>query len=220
MAQASKAIIPKDPGGPFGTRIGVNVAGGKASTLVVGAYVTRRNNAADWLRYSIVVLNSNDGSAQGGWNPQPVKTAINFRGMQAIYTFPVGVTTLWWYAPSTSASKRFAPTANNMPSFNYTSTNTNLTSEIRDPGTTAVPYPQVREAETRANVKDKEALMHHTNQTIRSQNSTTRSSNMTVNTGPNMTSNMTVRSTSSDTNGQGSNENLTSLEGTLNVTSL
>lgn len=29
-------------------------------------------------------------------------TTIEFRGMQATYTFPVGVTTLWWFAPATS----------------------------------------------------------------------------------------------------------------------
>ena len=29
-----------------------------------------------------------------------MQTTIEFRGMQATYTFPVGVTTLWWYAPN------------------------------------------------------------------------------------------------------------------------
>ena len=57
MAQASRAITPKDPGGPWGQRIGLNVAGGDAGTLRVSAFVTKRNNPSDWWRYSIVVLN-------------------------------------------------------------------------------------------------------------------------------------------------------------------
>ena len=35
-----------------------------------------------------------------------MKATIEFRGQQATYTFPVGVTTLWWYAAPTSNSKR------------------------------------------------------------------------------------------------------------------
>jgi hypothetical protein len=54
MAQASKAIIPKDAGGPLGKRIGVSVAG---QALRVGAYVTERVSLSEWPRYSIVVLN-------------------------------------------------------------------------------------------------------------------------------------------------------------------
>ncbi|KAJ7873048.1 glycoside hydrolase [Mycena olivaceomarginata] len=102
MAQASKAIIPKDAGGPFGQRIGVTVGGELNWALVVGAYVTGRVNPADWLRYSLVVLNWDD--SVGGWNPTPVATTIEFRGMQAMDNnrFPVGVTTLWWFAPDTS----------------------------------------------------------------------------------------------------------------------
>lgn len=57
MAQASKAIIPKDVGGPFGQRIGVTIGGELSWALIVGAYVTGRVNPTDWLRYSIVVLN-------------------------------------------------------------------------------------------------------------------------------------------------------------------
>ncbi|KAJ6476301.1 glycoside hydrolase [Mycena sanguinolenta] len=100
MAQASKAIIPKDVGGAFGQRIGVTVGGELNWALIVGAYVTTRVNPTDWLRYSLVVLNWDDSI--GGWNPTAVATTIEFRGMQATYTFPVGVTTLWWYAPPTS----------------------------------------------------------------------------------------------------------------------
>ncbi|KAL0571506.1 hypothetical protein V5O48_010456 [Marasmius crinis-equi] len=99
MAQVSKAIIPKDAGGPFGQRIGVSVGGSLNWALRVGAFVTRRTNSNDWLRYSLVVLNWNDQGG-GSWNPQPVQTTIEFRGMQATYTFPVGITTLWWFAPS------------------------------------------------------------------------------------------------------------------------
>jgi hypothetical protein len=54
--QASKAIIPKDKGGPFGRRIGVSVTGSRNSALTVGAYVTNRVSAGD-VRYSLVVLN-------------------------------------------------------------------------------------------------------------------------------------------------------------------
>jgi hypothetical protein len=47
--------------------------------------------------YSITVLNWNDNDS-GKFNPHPVKANINFRGKQAVYEFPVGVTTLTWYA--------------------------------------------------------------------------------------------------------------------------
>jgi hypothetical protein len=48
MAQASKAIVPKDAGGPTGKRIAVSVQGGSSWALRVGAYVTARKNSADW----------------------------------------------------------------------------------------------------------------------------------------------------------------------------
>ncbi|KAG7447217.1 glucan endo-1,6-beta-glucosidase [Guyanagaster necrorhizus] len=102
MAQASKAIIPKDTGGPFGKRVGVTVGGSLSWALQVGAYVTERVSSTDWLRYSLVVLNWDD-TTNGTWDPTPVQTTIEFRGMQATYTFPVGVTTLWWYAAPTSS---------------------------------------------------------------------------------------------------------------------
>jgi hypothetical protein len=78
LGQASKAVLPKDAGGPWGKRIGVSVGGTLnwvshrfrttldvrlivsvvgVQALVVGAYVTGRVNPSDWLRYSIVVLN-------------------------------------------------------------------------------------------------------------------------------------------------------------------
>ncbi|KAG9086493.1 hypothetical protein FS749_003610 [Ceratobasidium sp. UAMH 11750] len=97
FAQASRAVVPKDAGGPIGQRIGVSVGGSQSWALRVSAFVTKRNNSADWNRYSLVVLNWND-SASSSWNPQPVKATIEFRGVQATYTFPVGVTTLWWFA--------------------------------------------------------------------------------------------------------------------------
>ena len=57
MAQASKAIVPKDTNGPFGQRISVSVGGSLDWSLRAGAYVTARNNPSDWLRYSLVVVN-------------------------------------------------------------------------------------------------------------------------------------------------------------------
>jgi len=57
MAQASKAILPRDQGGPWGQRIGVSVGGSLDWALVVGAYVTGRVCSTDCNRYSIVVLN-------------------------------------------------------------------------------------------------------------------------------------------------------------------
>jgi hypothetical protein len=56
MAQASRAIIPKDPGGPFGQRIGVTVGGSLNWALRVGAYATGRTSSEP-KRYSLVVLN-------------------------------------------------------------------------------------------------------------------------------------------------------------------
>ncbi|KAF9074611.1 glucan endo-1,6-beta-glucosidase [Rhodocollybia butyracea] len=84
MAQASKAIIPKDVGGPFGQRIGVSVGGELNWALIVGA------------------AHIGDDTDNGTWDPVAVPTTIEFRGMQASYTFPVGVTTLWWFAPAPS----------------------------------------------------------------------------------------------------------------------
>ncbi|KAF9047180.1 glucan endo-1,6-beta-glucosidase [Hymenopellis radicata] len=110
MSQASKAIIPKDAGGPYGKRIGVSVGGSLNWALRVNAFVTERTNSADWLRYSLVVLNWDD-NASTTWNPTPVQTTIEFRGMQATYTFPVGVTTLWWFAPRTSFNATTAETS-------------------------------------------------------------------------------------------------------------
>ncbi|TFK47117.1 glycoside hydrolase [Heliocybe sulcata] len=103
MGQASKAILPRDVNGPWGQRIGVSVGGELNWALIVGAYVTGRVSPTDWLRYSLVVLNWADTS-NGNWDPQPVQTTIEFRDMQATYTFPVGVTTLWWYAVNESSS--------------------------------------------------------------------------------------------------------------------
>lgn len=57
MAHASKAIIPRDRNGPFGQRVKVGVDGDLSWALRVGAYVTRRTDPSDPLRYSLVVLN-------------------------------------------------------------------------------------------------------------------------------------------------------------------
>ncbi|KAH9920968.1 glycoside hydrolase superfamily [Fomitopsis serialis] len=95
IAQASKAVIPKDQNGPFGQRISSSVSG--SDDLVVTAYVTKR--AADapstaWPRYSLVVLNQRVSGATG-WMIHETD-----RVPQAEYKFPTGVTTLWWYAQS------------------------------------------------------------------------------------------------------------------------
>ncbi|KAF9235917.1 glycoside hydrolase family 30 protein [Melanogaster broomeanus] len=81
MAQASKAILPRDEGGPWGQRIGVSIGGSLGSALVVGAYVTGRVSSTDWDRYSIVVLNWDDSASTT--NPQPIEATIEFRGLQA-----------------------------------------------------------------------------------------------------------------------------------------
>lgn len=65
-----------------------------------------------------IVLSLGDDNINGKLNPTPVRTTIEFRGKQvrvcvqlfiyplngpeykATYTFPVGVTTLWWFAPA------------------------------------------------------------------------------------------------------------------------
>jgi hypothetical protein len=57
MAQASKAILPQDDGGPFGQRIGTVVNGGRGWALRVSAFVIRRSSQSEWARYSLVVLN-------------------------------------------------------------------------------------------------------------------------------------------------------------------
>ena len=57
MGQASKAILPRDVGGPWGKRIGFSVGGALNYGLKVIAYVTGRVDPTDWLRYSLVVLN-------------------------------------------------------------------------------------------------------------------------------------------------------------------
>ncbi|KZO96858.1 glycoside hydrolase family 30 protein [Calocera viscosa TUFC12733] len=95
LAQASRAVVPKDSSGPFGQRIGSSINGNLNYELIVSAYKTGRSAAADtdWNRYSLVVLNWNDQTNAG-----PVTTTIEFRGLQATYSFPIGVTTLWWFA--------------------------------------------------------------------------------------------------------------------------
>jgi len=91
----SKGTIPKDQGGPSAQRIDASVGGN--SNLLVSAFVTKRSSSSDQWRYSLVVLNQDDDS-NGSWDPTAIDATIEFRGKQAKYTFPVGVTTLWWYA--------------------------------------------------------------------------------------------------------------------------
>ena len=101
IAQAQKAINPKDVDGPFGQRIASTVSGDLDWALLATAYVTNRNSASDWPRYSLVVLNwsvrtpciisglspksqpsffHRDDSASTTWNPQPVTATLEFRG--------------------------------------------------------------------------------------------------------------------------------------------
>ncbi|CAK5265078.1 unnamed protein product [Mycena citricolor] len=96
IAQTGKAVAPKDPAGSPATRIAASVAGTYAWALRVSAYATK-TRAGTATRYSLVVLNWRD-YASSTWNPTPQPATINFRGMQVAYTFPVGITTLSWYA--------------------------------------------------------------------------------------------------------------------------
>ncbi|KAH9044865.1 hypothetical protein EDB84DRAFT_1436007 [Lactarius hengduanensis] len=79
MTQASRVILPSDVNGPCDQRIDMTVNGSIAS--------------AHCPRYSIVALYWDD-SASTTWNPQTIIATIKFRGMQAAFPFPVGVTTL------------------------------------------------------------------------------------------------------------------------------
>ena len=97
LAHSQRAVVPRDPGGPHGKRIKVTLGGSLSWTLRVQAYATGRVSSTDWQRYTIVVLNWYD-FPNGPWNPTPVSATIGFRGVQAQYTFPVGITTLWFVA--------------------------------------------------------------------------------------------------------------------------
>ncbi|KAJ6449146.1 glycoside hydrolase family 30 protein [Mycena vitilis] len=142
MAQASKAIIPVDAGGPWGKRIGVSVQGGLGWALRVGAYSTKRVSSTDWNRYSLVVMNWDDNSATS-WNPIPVTATIEFRGVQATYTFPVGVTTLWWYG---------APSAQGfVTDFNATTVSLNATSSATKLDGASSTKPPVKSSSVLAN---------------------------------------------------------------------
>jgi hypothetical protein len=48
LAHAQRAVSPRDDDGPRGKRVQVDVGGGEAWALRVGAYVTARANASDW----------------------------------------------------------------------------------------------------------------------------------------------------------------------------
>lgn len=97
MAQASRAVIPKDSNGPFGQRIGVTVGGKLNFELRVGAHKTGRARSSDPDRWALVVLNWQD-TKNNQWDPQPIEATIEFRNKHANFTFPVGITTLWWFA--------------------------------------------------------------------------------------------------------------------------
>ncbi|KAJ7290229.1 glucan endo-1,6-beta-glucosidase [Mycena rebaudengoi] len=86
IAHASRAVIPQDK--EFGKLIGSTVSKSHAGSLRVTAYSTARANAKDPTRYSLHVLN------MGG----TAEYTIGFQGKQVSYSFPRGLTTLWFYA--------------------------------------------------------------------------------------------------------------------------
>ncbi|KAL1746195.1 glycoside hydrolase superfamily [Schizophyllum fasciatum] len=98
LVHLSKAILPKDSGGPFGKRIGVSVTGDQSCALVVSAFITERGVTNEPARYSLVVLNYYDTDGMGNADFHDVEATISFKGKRAKYTFPVGVSTLFWYA--------------------------------------------------------------------------------------------------------------------------
>jgi O-glycosyl hydrolase len=48
LAQAQRAVLPKDADGPRGKRVKVSVSGGMEWALRVGAYVTGRSDDKEW----------------------------------------------------------------------------------------------------------------------------------------------------------------------------
>lgn len=98
IAQAQRATLPTSLLGQSGKRISSTIGGTWNWALRANAFVTPAGKGKD--RYSLLVLNWYDNASPGPINPVDVTTTINFRGLQANYTFPVGVTTLSWLAPS------------------------------------------------------------------------------------------------------------------------
>jgi len=109
MAQVSRAITPRDPGGPWGQRIGVNMVGSDAWALRVTAVVTKRNNSSDWWRYIIVGMSqahprfvdvnkmtvpAGYDNTDGMWDPQNVTATIAFREQQVRFPFLTGYSSL------------------------------------------------------------------------------------------------------------------------------
>ncbi|KAJ7041903.1 glycoside hydrolase family 30 protein [Mycena alexandri] len=86
IAHAAHAVLPNGPGGSFGQLIKSTVSGSSAAHLRVNAYATPGANATAPTRYSLHVL-SNGGAS-----------TVQFRGKQLSYSFPMGVTTLHFYA--------------------------------------------------------------------------------------------------------------------------
>ncbi|KAJ7753420.1 glycoside hydrolase family 30 protein [Mycena maculata] len=89
IAQAARAVIPRDVGGPFGKLIRSTVApGNRTSNLHVNAFATGRAKAGDPTRYSLHVLNMAETGTY----------TIAFQGKQASYSFPKGLSTIGFYA--------------------------------------------------------------------------------------------------------------------------
>ncbi|KAF7338040.1 Glycoside hydrolase [Mycena venus] len=97
IAHAGRAIAPR--GGAAAQRIAVTVGGTYYWALRVNAYATAGLSPTDKTRYSLVVLNWRDyANTNGSFQATDQPTTINFRGVQATMTLPVGLTTLYWYA--------------------------------------------------------------------------------------------------------------------------
>lgn len=79
----------------------------------------------------LTCYHAGDDSASTTWDPVPVAATIEFRGMQASYTFPVGVTTLWWYAEATTnAGLSPAVTGNQPGASTFSPWNTTVPSNV------------------------------------------------------------------------------------------
>ncbi|KAJ3784561.1 glycoside hydrolase family 30 protein [Lentinula aff. detonsa] len=83
MAHYARAFTSDD-----GSTLGKRIQASGGSNLNVVAYATGD-------KYSLVVLNSGGSS----------KKSISFQGKQATFTFPSGLTTLWWTGSNTSTKR-------------------------------------------------------------------------------------------------------------------
>jgi len=82
MAHFARAFTSDD-----GSALGQRIAATGSSDLTVAAYATGD-------KYSLVVLNTNSHAQK----------TISFQGKQVSYTFPTGLTTLWWTGSSSTST--------------------------------------------------------------------------------------------------------------------